>query len=332
MLKENSKIPFIAYKRTDLNKINFLPDVSGVLYEDIKSLKNLGFEASNLYKAYDLWSKAIKTDHKIVLGFTSNAISCGLRDIITLLCKHKLVDIVFTTGGGIEEDIIKSKIPAKIDLKTKEDSLLHEAGINRTQNLYFSNDSYVYLETFLKDVFKKNSFLESTTVKELTRVLGDNVEAESSFLYWCSKNQIPVLAGGLEDCAIGDYYAIQNFKNKQQKKPPLVLNSACTLTDYLEFLFADQRKIFAIILGGGFVKHMIMNGCIAKGGADSAVYMNNEFFYTGSNAGAPLSEAISWGKLKPHSLNESVKVHGDYLLPFYLLATQIVKQKVTPIL
>jgi deoxyhypusine synthase len=43
----------------------------------------------------------------IFLGYTSNMVSCGLRDIIRYLCEHKMVDCIVTTCGGIEEDFIK---------------------------------------------------------------------------------------------------------------------------------------------------------------------------------------------------------------------------------
>ena len=326
MNETDKEAPLIAYKRTNLRQIKELPNVHGRVYENVESLKTLGFEASNVYRAYELWSKAIKENYKIVLGFTSNAISCGLRDIIANLCRAKLVDLIFTTGGGIEEDVMKSVIPAKLCLKPASDSNLYEAGINRTQNLYFTNDSYVFFESFLKQLYEEYPSLKNTTVKQLIKQIGKKTECPSSFLHWCYVNQIPVLAGGVEDCAIGDYLAIQNFKVKNDITKEIILNCAYTLTDYLDFLYQDNRKVLVVILGGGFVKHMIMNGCIARGGADSAIYMNNEPFYTGSNCGAPISEAISWGKLKSSGFSESVKVHGDYLLPFYLVASEILKK------
>lgn len=44
---------------------------------------------------------------RLFLGYTSNLISSGLREIICFLAKHKLVDCIVTTAGGIEEDFIK---------------------------------------------------------------------------------------------------------------------------------------------------------------------------------------------------------------------------------
>lgn len=43
----------------------------------------------------------------IYLGYTSNAVSSGMREIIKYLCKFKMVDCIVTSAGGVEEDLIK---------------------------------------------------------------------------------------------------------------------------------------------------------------------------------------------------------------------------------
>ena len=47
------------------------------------------------------------TDEKatIYLGYTSNLVTSGLREIFRYLAKHKKVNVIVTTAGGIEEDI-----------------------------------------------------------------------------------------------------------------------------------------------------------------------------------------------------------------------------------
>jgi deoxyhypusine synthase len=53
---------------------------------------------------------------KIFLGYTSNLISSGLREIFRFLVQHKLVDVIVTTAGGIEEDIIKCLAPTYLGM------------------------------------------------------------------------------------------------------------------------------------------------------------------------------------------------------------------------
>ena len=47
----------------------------------------------------------------IFLGHTSNMVSCGMREYIRYLCQHKMVDVIVTTTGAIEEDFIKCLAP-----------------------------------------------------------------------------------------------------------------------------------------------------------------------------------------------------------------------------
>lgn len=44
---------------------------------------------------------------KIVLGYTSNLISSGLRETFNFLARNKLIDCIVSSCGGIEEDFIK---------------------------------------------------------------------------------------------------------------------------------------------------------------------------------------------------------------------------------
>lgn len=56
----------------------------------------------------------------LFLGYTSNLISSGLREIIRFLAQHKLVDCIVTTAGGVEEDLIKclgETVLGEFDLK-----------------------------------------------------------------------------------------------------------------------------------------------------------------------------------------------------------------------
>ena len=53
--------------------------------------------------------KKIRTT--IFLGYTSNLVSCGMREVIRYLCEHKMVDVIVTTAGGVEEDLIKCLAP-----------------------------------------------------------------------------------------------------------------------------------------------------------------------------------------------------------------------------
>jgi deoxyhypusine synthase len=80
----------------------------GVDYDKIiDSFASTGFQATHLAKAIELIKQMRKDKCTIYLGYTSNMVTSGLRDVFRYLAEHKLVDIIVTTAGGVEEDIIK---------------------------------------------------------------------------------------------------------------------------------------------------------------------------------------------------------------------------------
>jgi deoxyhypusine synthase len=93
----------------------------GINYDEIlKSYSNFGLQASNFSAAVDIINKMIhwrmgENDENedpnmrctIFLGYTSNMVSSGNRDIIRYLAQHKMIDAIVTTAGAIEEDLMK---------------------------------------------------------------------------------------------------------------------------------------------------------------------------------------------------------------------------------
>lgn len=105
----------------------------------------------------DLSGEEVPVERKctIFLAFTFNMISSGLRETFLFLVKHKLVDAVVTTAGGIEEDFIKCLAPMYLgDFKLKG-SELRAKGINRLGNLLIPNRNYCLFEDWLSPILHK---------------------------------------------------------------------------------------------------------------------------------------------------------------------------------
>ena len=74
----------------------------------VSKLSKVGYQSVELSKAADVIVKMKKDNSKIFLTFTSNMVTSGLRDVFRYLVEHKLVDVIVTTAGGVEEDLIKT--------------------------------------------------------------------------------------------------------------------------------------------------------------------------------------------------------------------------------
>src|SRR3989338_11449 len=115
--------------------------------ELVGSYGSLGFQSVELARASDAIVKMKKDSAKIFLTFTSNMVTSGLRGFFAQLIRLKMADIIVTTVGSIEEDIMKA-LGEKFLISTfdSDDVELHEKGMNRVGNLLVSNESYCKFE------------------------------------------------------------------------------------------------------------------------------------------------------------------------------------------
>lgn len=343
----------------------------------------------------------------IWLSFTSNMISSGLREIFVYLAKNKFIDVVVTTAGGIEEDIIKCFSNTYIGDFNLNGKKLRKKGWNRIGNLIVPNDNYCKFEDWLQPIlnkmlheqnekneqmflkklekrkkkynnnknkndnnndndnvwgnekndqnenqynqgqesFKKDSNIYTNDVSnkknhinnyinnydsdsddqcdmyylspsEFINTLGKEINDESSLIYWCYKNDIPIFCPGLTDGSLGDNLFFHNYGKKIKNN--LILDIVKDIKK-INSLAMNCEKSGIIILGGGLPKHHVCNANLMRNGADFAVYVNTASEYDGSDSGVNTTEALSWGKIKYGQTNNHVKVFGDATILFPLM-------------
>lgn len=252
----------------------------------------------------------------IFLGYTSNLISSGVRETICFLVKHKLVDALVTSAGGVEEDLIKCLGDTGVASFSLNGARLRERGLNRIGNLLIPNDNYCKFEDWINPLLdqalqrqKEEGIVFSPST--LIKFLGEQIDNEKSVCYWAAKNDIPIFCPALTDGSLGDMIFFHSYKN-----PGLIVDLVQDIRK-INRIAIDAQASGMIILGGGIVKHHIANANLMRNGADYAVYVNTGQEFDGSDAGASPEEAISWGKIKPDA--RKTKVCADATLIFPLL-------------
>jgi len=275
---------------------------------------------------------------RIFFSYTSNQISCGQREIIRYLVQNKMVDVIVTTAGGIEEDLIKCFEPTYMGDFKLSGRDLRLKGINRIGNLLIPNKNYCKFEDWLTPIIeemhneqdkedldwaKKIVSLQPEddkpkkfvwTPSKVIKRLGHEINDESSVLYWASKNDIPIFCPALTDGSIGDMLFFHSYKRSGfvldinediRKINDMAVQSHCT---------------GQIIIGGGLVKHHTCNANLMRNGANYSVYINTGQEFDGSDTGASPDEAISWGKIRLTA--SPVKVCADATIVWPLIVSQ----------
>ncbi|EGC42631.1 deoxyhypusine synthase [Histoplasma capsulatum var. duboisii H88] len=333
VLKQSVDMPKGAQKVKELN-FNDYAGRAITVEELINGTSNMGFQASSIGEAVRIinemrtW-RCPETREKttIFLGYTSNLISSGLRGVFRYLVEHKHVSAVVTTAGGIEEDLIKCIGDTYMGAFNTSGALLREQGLNRIGNLLVPNKNYCAFEEWVVPILDKmleeqeaskgtEEAINWTPSKVIHR-LGKEINDERSVCYWAYKNNIPIFCPALMDGSLGDMAYFHTFKSSPlQLKIDIVEDIRRINT-----LGVFAKRAGMIILGGGVVKHHIANACLMRNGAESAVYINTNQEFDGSDAGASTDEAVSWGKIKTGASSVKVFVEATACFPMIVAAT-----------
>ena len=278
---------------------------------------SLGYQATELSEAVNVILKMKHSNSKIFLTFTSNMVTSGLRGFFAQLCKFRIPDILITTSGSIEEDIMKS-LGENFEISNfyADDVKLHEEGSNRIGNLLIRDEAYMKFEDemsfLLEKIYEKKKRISTP---ELLKEIGLMVRDENSILYQAAKNDIPVYCPGIADSSFG--FHLFMF---QQKNSDFVVDTIKDFGEIVSGLSFDEKKGL-ISLGGGISKHYAIFSALLSGGFDYAIYLTTSHATSGSLSGATTQEAKSWGKLKDDA--EAATVVGDVTITFPLIMISV---------
>ncbi|MBW3021114.1 deoxyhypusine synthase family protein [Candidatus Woesearchaeota archaeon] len=278
----------------------------------VDGFRNLGYQSIELGKASEVIQRMKKNSAKIYLTFTSNMVTSGLRGFFAQIISLKMADVIVTTVGGIEEDIMKAEGEKFSIGKFKADDVeLHEKGVNRIGNIYVKNESYMKFEDLILPILDKLYQKQARwAVSDMLREIGLMMDDENSILYQAAKNNVPIFCPAITDGAFG--FHLYLF---QQKHKDFIIDTVQDFGNILNSTSQDEKK-GVICLGGSISKHHAILATLLNGGANYALYMTTSHESSGSVSGATTSEAKSWGKVKDEG--DVATVNGDVTINFPL--------------
>uniref|UniRef100_A0A1I7Z6B4 Deoxyhypusine synthase n=1 Tax=Steinernema glaseri TaxID=37863 RepID=A0A1I7Z6B4_9BILA len=150
----------------------------------------------------------------IFLGYTSNLVSSGLREVIRFLVEHDMVDCVVTSAGGVEEDLIKCLAPSYLGAFNLPGAQLRQKGLNRAGNVLIPNDNYCKFEDWLMPILDECAAeTRFWTPAKLIDRLGERIAHRDSICYWAHRNRIPIFCPALTDGSLGDMLYFHSIRS-----------------------------------------------------------------------------------------------------------------------
>jgi deoxyhypusine synthase len=266
-----------------------------------------------------------------------------------------MVDVIVTTAGGIEEDIIKCIQPTYMGDFKLSGRELRQKGINRIGNLLIPNDNYCQFEDWVSPIIHtmhdeqdaahekwvqemiqyqtNNNNKEKEKKEQSSNSTQKNQSTPPTLFHWTPSAIIRRLGIEINHPDSVLYWAAVNnvpifcpaltdgslgdmLYFHSYKRSGLVLDIAQDIRN-INDLAVRSHCTGQIIIGGGIVKHHTCNANLMRNGADYSVYINTSCEYDGSDSGASPDEALSWGKIRMSA--QPVKVTADATIVFPLI-------------
>jgi deoxyhypusine synthase len=281
-------------------------------------------EAARLYATRMLDPREDVTICLTVAGAMTPA---GVGGSIISLMERGAIDFMVSTGANLYHDIHHA-----LDFALHRGSFqlpdpdLHAAGVIRIYDILFRDAVLLDTDAFLRECFKTFPQRAMSTA-ELHHLIGQRllevgVEPEHSVLAMAARWNVPIYTSSPGDSSIG-----MNLARHQLDGHALTIDPLFDVHETTAIVQAATRN-GVIILGGGSPKNFYLQTQpqlwevlgINKGGHDFFIQITQDAPHWGGLSGATPSEAVSWGKIKPDLLNDTVVVYADTTIAFPLIA------------
>jgi len=283
--------------------------------EMVTEMKECGvLGAGKIGNAAELVSEMFSDpDYTVFLTMAGPLVPGGLRRIISDLIKEECVNVVVTTGANMVHDMVEA-LGHKHLVGTflAEDGKLKARNIGRIGDIYIEQKAFKDLEKWMYKILENipEEKRERMSTAELLFELGKQIEDTESILATAAKKNVPIISPGFVDSIAGFHLWVFG----QDKK--MVLDPLLDVNRLMDKVF-EAKKVGVIILGGGYPKHFTLFANTFREGVDCAIQITMDRPEPGGLSGAPLEEAISWGKIKPGG--KAVTVICDVTIAFPLI-------------
>jgi len=307
---------------------------------DVRRLIDDGFQAFNaarLSEACHVFSdKMLLPGHDTTIGLTiAGALTpAGLGGCFIELMDRGLVDFIISTGANLYHDLHYAlNFTLHRGTPFLDDVDLYDHGIIRIYDVLFPATVLLETDAYVRDFLVRENLTEPLSSADLHYRLGVDLMArfpgceEHSMVAFAAKAGVPIYTSSPGDSSIGmnvAYHALMNG-GRTMIDPNRDVNEVCAI-------ILAGKKNGCVILGGGSPKNFYLQGQptlwevygIPKGGNDYFIQFTTDQVVWGGLSGATPSEAVSWGKVNPGVLPDTVVSYCDSTIAFPLFCEYVV--------
>jgi deoxyhypusine synthase len=266
--------------------------------------------------------------------------------VLAPLMRHGFVDWIISTGANLYHDMhyglgleLYSSSPFLDDVK------LRQEGRIRIYDIVFDYDVLLETDAFLRELLKAEPFQKRMSTAEFHYLLGKYVsEVEkqvgvknSCLLATAYECGVPIYTSSPGDSSIGMNIAAIALEGSQ-----LVLDPSLDVNETAAIAYAArdsgipdvEGRSAALIIGGGSPKNFLLQTQpqlhevlgLEERGHDYFIQVTDARPDTGGLSGATPSEAVSWGKVDPEELPNTIVCYTDSTIALPIMTAYVIDQ------
>ena len=288
----------------------------------------LAYNAARLREACQLFARRMLDDDVTIGVSLTGAMTpagIGIAAIVPLI-EHGFIDWMTSTGANLYHDThFGIGLNMHVGSPFADDVALREQGIVRIYDIFFDYEVLLETDAFFRTVIATPEFQKPMStaefhyrvgayVKERERVLG---QSRRSVLATAHEFGVPIYTSSPGDSSIGmNVAALALTDNKLSFDVSRDVNETAAIV-----LAAKESggKSGVLIIGGGSPKNFMLQTepqiqevlGIAEKGHDYFLQITDARPDTGGLSGATPGEAVSWGKIDPDALPDTVVCYLD---------------------
>jgi deoxyhypusine synthase len=300
----------------------------------VRDLIENGFQAFNagrLSEACHIFADkmlAPKNDTTIGLTIAGAMTPAGLGGCVNEMMERGLFDFIISTGANLYHDLHYAlNFTLRRGSPFLDDRALYAAGVIRIYDVLFPAKVLLETDSYIREFLVRSGLNGPVSTAEFHYALGQDLLAqrpgceEYSVVARAARLGVPIYTSSPGDSSIGMNVAWHELMTGSDLMidPNLDVNEVCAI-------ILAGTKNGCVILGGGSPKNFYLQGQptlwevygIPKGGNEFFIQITTDQVVWGGLSGATPSEAVSWGKVNPGVLPDTVVAYCDSTIGFPL--------------
>jgi deoxyhypusine synthase len=295
------------------------------------------FNAGRLSEACQIFSeKMLAPENNTTIGLTiAGAMTpAGVGGCVIELMERGLVDFIISTGANLYHDLHYAlNFTLRRGSPFLNDVELYEEGVIRIYDVLFPATVLLETDAYIRDFIVRSGLNRPTATSEFHYLLGrDLLEKfpgchDHSVVASAAQCGVPIYTSSPGDSSIGMNIAYHELMNDSRFMidPNKDVNEVCALV-------RAGNQNGCVILGGGSPKNFYLQAQptlwevygIPKGGNDYFIQITTDSVVWGGLSGATPAEAVSWGKVNPGVLPDTVVAYCDTTIAFPLFCEYVI--------